>query len=57
MNIWYQKLNKDLKQSKYNLKKNGLYVGRVKFEMEALLYTLKLEKEYSEKKDDKNLVD
>lgn len=45
MNIWYEKLQEDLKQSKHNLKKDGLYVGRIRHQVEALLYTLKLEEE------------
>ena len=52
MNIWYEKLNNDLKQSKYNLKKNGLYFGRIKREIEALLYTL--HEEENEIKTDNN---
>lgn len=45
MNWIYQKLEDDLLQSKYNLKKQGLYVGRVKHDIEDLLYVLKEEKE------------
>ena len=53
MNQWYKKLRKDLKQSKYNLKKNGFYEGRIKHQIEALLYTLHLEEEEL-KKDNTN---
>lgn len=45
MNWIYQKLEDDLLQSKFNLKKQGLYVGRVKHDIEDLLYVLKEEKE------------
>ena len=37
MNWIYQKLQEDLKQSKYNLKKQGLYVGRIKKDIEDLM--------------------
>ena len=49
MNWIYQKLQEDLKQSKYNLKKQGLYVGRIKKDIEDLLSVLKEEEKYQKK--------
>ena len=40
-NIWLVKLQKDLKQNKYNLTREGIYLGSVEEHIEALLDILK----------------
>lgn len=40
-NIWLDKLKKDLLQNKYNLEKQGLYIGLIKEGIENLLESLK----------------
>lgn len=40
-NQWLVKLQKDLKQNKYNLKKAGLYTGEIKKGVEKLISVLK----------------
>ena len=40
-NMWLEKLQKDLLQNKYNLKKTGLYNGLIKEGIENLLHSLK----------------
>lgn len=41
VNMWLEKLKKDLKQNKYNLKKVGLYNGLLEEGIENLLISLK----------------
>lgn len=39
-NLWLELLLNGLKQHKYNLTKNGLYIGQIKVHMEALIEIL-----------------
>ena len=57
MNWMLEKLQEDLKQSKYNLNKQGLYVGRIKKNVEDLLQVLKEEEQNSKEIENKNKKD